>query len=216
VGQEAAMRPLGPAGPSLAPISGKAHISASLARLLALTVIGYAVIRAFTTWAPVHVPGYARLAAQTTVILASILLAIDIPATPFWGHLSDRIGRRKPFLIYAFVIYAAGALPRPAPVPESGPQEDLSGAVPDGRGRTARWAGGGVAASPWDDTGLSDASATSLHVGHVGGSVMRAVPIVIGASDGGYSQCRVVKARVRLSSVGLGVSLTEVARRSGS
>jgi MFS family permease len=73
--QEAALRPLGPTGPSLAPTYGKARITASLARLLALTVVGYAVILAFTTWAPVHVPGYAQLAAQTTVILASILLA---------------------------------------------------------------------------------------------------------------------------------------------
>lgn len=112
------------AGASIPAASGpsRMRISGSLALLLALAVVGYAIILAFTTWVPVHVPRYALLAPQTTVILASILLAIDIPAGPAWGHLSDRLGRRKPFLIYAFVVYGAGAVALPFVASAPGPR----------------------------------------------------------------------------------------------
>lgn len=112
LGYELAARIVGASIPA-ATSAPRVRISGNLARLLALAVVGYAVLLAFTTWVPVHVPGYALLAPQTTVILASILLAIDIPTGPAWGYLSDRLGRRKPFLIYAFVVYGAGAVALP-------------------------------------------------------------------------------------------------------
>ncbi len=84
--------------------------SAELRRLLILVVLGYTTIIAFTTWAPSQVSKYAHLGGETTTILASILLAIDIPFAPAWGRLSDHLGRRKPFVIAAFATYGTGAL----------------------------------------------------------------------------------------------------------
>jgi MFS family permease len=124
-GYEAAARAAGPADrppTENVPNAPPMRIGGSLIRLLALSAVGYAVILAFTTWAPVYVPRYAGLAPQTAVLLASVLLAIDIPAAPLWGHLSDRLGRRKPFLVYAFVIYAAGALTLPLVAGAPGPR----------------------------------------------------------------------------------------------
>jgi MFS family permease len=39
-----------------------------------------------------------------------MLLIIDIPFAPMWGAVSDRIGRRRPFVIAAFTVYLIGSL----------------------------------------------------------------------------------------------------------
>lgn len=77
--------------------------------MLALVAVGYATIIAFTTWAPTQVAPYGGLPRQTAVLIASILLAADIPFAPAWGWVSDRLGRRKPFLVLAFLVFGAGA-----------------------------------------------------------------------------------------------------------
>jgi MFS family permease len=106
------------------PVGGGPRVlaSADLRWLLALTGVGYATIIAFTTWAPAHVARYAGLTRQTSLVIASVLLAVDIPAAPAWGRLSDRLGRRKPFLVLAFVIYAAGAAALPLVAHAPGPR----------------------------------------------------------------------------------------------
>jgi MFS family permease len=96
--------------------------SADLRWLVALTGTGYATIIAFTTWAPAHVAHYAGLTRQTSLVIASVLLAVDIPAAPAWGRLSDRLGRRKPFLVLAFAVYAAGAAALPLVARTPGPR----------------------------------------------------------------------------------------------
>lgn len=72
--------------------------------------------------APTRLVSYAGLAAGTAALIASVLLVIDIPFAPLWGRISDRVGRRKPFVVAAFAIYAAGAFLLPAAA--------LGGAVP--------------------------------------------------------------------------------------
>jgi DHA2 family multidrug resistance protein-like MFS transporter len=79
-------------------------------RLLALLVaLGYAAIVAFTTWAPTRLSSYAGFAGGTAALIASVLLVIDIPFAPLWGRVSDRVGRRKPFVVASFLVYALGA-----------------------------------------------------------------------------------------------------------
>lgn len=91
-------------------------------RLALLVALGYAAIVAFTTWAPTRLESYAGLAVGTASLIASVLLVIDIPFAPFWGRVSDRVGRRKPFVVAAFLVYAAGAFLVPSAA--------LAGAVP--------------------------------------------------------------------------------------
>ncbi len=100
-----------------------------LRRLLALTAVGYATIIAFTTWAPTRLASAAHLGVQTGVVIASILLAVDIPFAPAWGRLSDRLGRRKPFLVLAFVVYATGAVALLGVVHADGPRTFLVAGV---------------------------------------------------------------------------------------
>ncbi|MBI2320877.1 MAG: MFS transporter [Chloroflexi bacterium] len=92
------------ANPALALSSGE------LWRLAATTAFGYAAILAFTTWAPTTLVGYAAIPPWLAAFLASLLLVIDIPFAPLWGGVSDRVGRRKPFIVAAFAVYLAGSL----------------------------------------------------------------------------------------------------------
>ncbi|MBI3973471.1 MAG: MFS transporter [Chloroflexi bacterium] len=87
--------------------------SAELWRLAATTTFGYAAILAFTTWAPTILVGYAGVAPWVAALITSLLLVIDIPFAPLWGGLSDRLGRRKPFIVGAFAVYLAGSLAVP-------------------------------------------------------------------------------------------------------
>ncbi|MBI3979417.1 MAG: MFS transporter [Chloroflexi bacterium] len=87
--------------------------SGELWRLAATTTLGYMAILAFTTWAPTTLVGYAGVAPWVATLIASLLLVIDIPFAPFWGHVSDRARRRKPFVVGAFAIYFAGSLALP-------------------------------------------------------------------------------------------------------
>ena len=84
--------------------------TAELWRLGVVTVFGYAAIVGFTTWAPTTLVGHARIPLWAASLIASILLVVDIPAAPFWGAVSDRVGRRKPFIVAAFTIYLGGSL----------------------------------------------------------------------------------------------------------
>lgn len=79
-------------------------------RLAATTVFGYMAILGFTTWAPSTLTRYAGVPAWVAAFIASLLLLIDIPLSPPWGRLSDRIGRRKPLIIASFAIYLTGSL----------------------------------------------------------------------------------------------------------
>lgn len=92
----------------------------TLRHLAVLVGLGYMAIIGFTTWAPSRLEGYAELSAGATAAIASVLLLIDLPAAPFWGRLSDRVGRRKPFVIAAFVVYGIGALFVPSVAAPSG------------------------------------------------------------------------------------------------
>lgn len=97
-----------------APRSLRADLAALLAlpalRLLTLLVVlGYTAIIAFTTWAPTRLVAYGGLAPKTAALIASVLLVIDIPFAPLWGRVSDRFGRRKPFIAASFLVYALGA-----------------------------------------------------------------------------------------------------------
>lgn len=101
------------------PRSLRADLAALLAlpalRLLTLLVIlGYTAIIAFTTWAPTRLVTYGGLATETAAMIASVLLVIDIPFAPLWGRVSDRLGRRKPFIVASFLVYGAGAFLVPA------------------------------------------------------------------------------------------------------
>lgn len=79
-------------------------------RLIVTVVLGYTAIIGFTTWAPSTLVSYAHIPIWLASVIASILLLIDIPLGPFWGSLSDRLGRRKLFVVLAFVIYAVASL----------------------------------------------------------------------------------------------------------
>lgn len=79
-------------------------------RISAVTVVAYMAIISFTTWTPTTLVPYAGLPLWLASALASQLLAIDIPFAPFWGQLSDRLGKRKVFIVAAFVIYLVGSL----------------------------------------------------------------------------------------------------------
>jgi MFS transporter, DHA1 family, multidrug resistance protein len=79
-------------------------------RLSIVTVLGYAAILGFTTWAPTTLVGFARIPLWAASLIASMLLIIDIPFAPMWGAVSDQIGRRRPFVIAAFTVYLIGSL----------------------------------------------------------------------------------------------------------
>lgn len=79
-------------------------------RISAVTVVGYMAIISFTTWTPTTLVPYAGLPLWLSSALASLLLVVDIPFAPFWGQLSDRLGKRKVFIVAAFVIYLAGSI----------------------------------------------------------------------------------------------------------
>ncbi|MDG6933677.1 MAG: MFS transporter [Nitrososphaerota archaeon] len=82
----------------------------AMLRLIVTVVLGYTAIIGFTTWAPSTLVSYAHIPIWLASVIASILLLIDIPLGPFWGSLSDRLGRRKLFVVLAFVIYAMASL----------------------------------------------------------------------------------------------------------
>jgi len=84
--------------------------SGELWRLSTVAVLGYAAILGFTTWAPTTLVGFARIPLWAASLIASMLLIIDIPFAPLWGAVSDRIGRRRPFVIAAFTVYLIGSL----------------------------------------------------------------------------------------------------------
>src|SRR5262249_39172747 len=84
--------------------------SGELWRLSTVTVLGYAAILGFTTWAPTTLVGFARIPLWAASLIASMLLIIDIPFAPMWGAVSDRIGWRRPFVIAAFTVYLIGSL----------------------------------------------------------------------------------------------------------
>lgn len=79
-------------------------------RISIVTIFGYTAIIAFTTWAPITLVEYASIPLWVSSALASFLLIVDIPFAPLWGNLSDRVGKRKPFIIAAFVIFLVGSL----------------------------------------------------------------------------------------------------------
>lgn len=81
----------------------------TLWHLALLVGLGYAAIVAFTSWAPSRLESYAGLSAGVTAAIASVLLLIDLPFAPFWGRVSDRVGRRKPFILASFLVYGVGA-----------------------------------------------------------------------------------------------------------
>jgi len=82
----------------------------SILHLILSVIIGYTVIIGFTTWAPSTLVNYAHIPLWLSTVIASILLLIDIPLGPFWGAVSDRLGKRKFFILLAFVIYFSGSL----------------------------------------------------------------------------------------------------------
>ncbi len=82
--------------------------SGELWRLSAVT--GYSAILGFTTWAPTTLVPFARIPLWAASLIASVLLIIDIPFAPLWGAVSDRVGRRKPFVLAAFAVYLVGSL----------------------------------------------------------------------------------------------------------
>jgi len=84
--------------------------SGPLWRLAAVTVFGYAAIVGFTTWAPKILVDNMGTSAAVAAFIASVLLLIDIPFAPFWGNVSDRLRRRKVFVVIAFAIYLIGSL----------------------------------------------------------------------------------------------------------
>lgn len=79
-------------------------------RVALVAFFGYMAIVSFTTWMPTTLVGYAGIAVWLATLLASILLLIDLPLGPVWGRVSDRVRRRKPFVVAAFVIYLAGSI----------------------------------------------------------------------------------------------------------
>jgi MFS family permease len=78
--------------------------------LVTVTTFGYTAIIGFTTWAPTTFARYAHVSPGWAAAIASLLLVIDIPFAPLWGWLSDRLRRRRPFILAAFVVYALGSL----------------------------------------------------------------------------------------------------------
>lgn len=78
--------------------------------LLATVILGYTAIIGFTTWAPSTLVSYAHISIWLASVIASILLLIDIPLSPLFGSLSDRLNRRKLFVVLAFLIYALASL----------------------------------------------------------------------------------------------------------
>lgn len=83
-------------------------------RLSLSVLIGYMAIIAFTTWAPSELVSFGHLPLWVTSALASLLLLVDIPLSPYWGRLVDRVRNlRKPILVAAFIIYLAGSLAVP-------------------------------------------------------------------------------------------------------
>jgi MFS family permease len=90
--------------------STRALRNPELWRLATTTAFGYSAILGFTTWAPATLVRYASVPGWVAAFIASLLLLIDIPFSPLWGRLSDRIGRRKPFIVAAFAIYLTGSL----------------------------------------------------------------------------------------------------------
>lgn len=87
--------------------------SGELWRLAATTALGYTAILGFTTWAPTTLVGFAGIPLWLAAFIASLLLVVDIPLAPWWGGVSDRAGRRKPFIVAAFAIYLTGSLVLP-------------------------------------------------------------------------------------------------------
>jgi len=83
-------------------------------RLALTTVFGYMAILGSTTWTPTVLVGYAGIPLWVGALIASLLLVIDIPFAPLWGGVSDRMGRRKPFIISGFAIYLVGSLVVPS------------------------------------------------------------------------------------------------------
>jgi predicted MFS family arabinose efflux permease len=73
-------------------------------RLAAVTVFGYAAIVGFTTWVPKILVDNIGTSAAVAAFIASVLLFIDIPLAPFWGAVSDRLRKRKVFILIAFAI----------------------------------------------------------------------------------------------------------------
>ncbi|MDE1852838.1 MAG: MFS transporter [Thaumarchaeota archaeon] len=82
----------------------------AMLRLIVTVVLGYTAIIGFTTWAPSTLVSYAHIPIWLASVIASILLLIDVPLGPFWGSLSDRLGRRKLFVVLAFMIYGVASL----------------------------------------------------------------------------------------------------------
>lgn len=109
------------ANPGREPQAPSPEARRTLWHLAVLVALGYMAIVAFTTWAPSRLESYAQLSAGVTAAIASLLLLIDLPAAPFWGRVSDRVGRRKPFVIAAFVVYGIGALLVPSVASPGGP-----------------------------------------------------------------------------------------------
>lgn len=102
--------PLGRTGPRN---TAAAVRDGELLRLAVVTVFGYMAIIGFTTWAPTTLVRYAHVSLGVASLIASLLLVIDIPFAPLWGLLSDRVGRRRPFILAAFAVYFLGSLAVP-------------------------------------------------------------------------------------------------------
>lgn len=84
--------------------------SSELWRLAITTVFGYTAILGFTTWTPSALVGYAGIPLWVSTLIASLLLVIDVPFAPLWGGISDRVGRRKPFIVSAFAVFLIGSV----------------------------------------------------------------------------------------------------------
>ncbi len=111
-----------------APSARDAAVNPSLAfhngelwRLAVTTVFGYMAILGFTTWTPTTLVKYAGIPPWMGAMIASLLLVIDIPLSPLWGAVSDRVGRRKPFIVGGFAMYLAGSLAVPSVAVMPGP-----------------------------------------------------------------------------------------------
>src|SRR5262249_10056713 len=87
--------------------------SAELWRLSGVTGLGYAALLGFPPRAPTTPGGLPGIPIWGASPDASLLLVIDIPFAPLWGAFSDRVGRRRPFVILAFAVYLLGSLTVP-------------------------------------------------------------------------------------------------------
>ncbi len=103
-----------PSTTSMSVNPARALRSGELWRLSLVAVLGYAAILGFTTWTPTTLVGFARIPLWAAALIASILLIVDIPFAPLWGAVSDRAGRRKPFVVASFTVYLIGSLLVPA------------------------------------------------------------------------------------------------------